>query len=69
MISRIDLSGVWGFRIDGEKAGIKGKFWELPANDEIFLPSTTSQQKKGSYNAAREEFPCLKLHRDIGYAV
>lgn len=68
MISRIDLSGVWGFRIDGEKAGINGKFWELPANDEIFLPSTTSQQKKGSYNAAREEFHLTDEYSFEGYA-
>jgi len=55
MISKIDLSGAWGFRADEEKKGIENHFYSSAYEDKIFLPSTTSQQKKGRLNTKREE--------------
>ncbi|MBQ8959622.1 MAG: beta-glucuronidase [Ruminococcus sp.] len=55
MISKTDLSGSWGFRADEAMQGVSGRFWEIPPEDRIPLPSTTSAQRKGSPNTRREE--------------
>ena len=68
MIRKIELSGTWGFRADEEKAGIDRDLCNMPAEDDIYLPSTVSQQKKGRYNAEREEFRLTDEYSFEGYA-
>ncbi len=47
MISEIILDGTWGFRFDGAKEGISRRFFTIPYEDTIELPSTTSLSRKG----------------------
>jgi hypothetical protein len=63
MYSKIDLSGIWNFQLDANKQGIK-----QPFNDEILLPGTTSNSKKGKKNE-RIELGCLTdEYKFEGYA-
>ncbi|WP_160675963.1 sugar-binding domain-containing protein [Clostridium sp. C8-1-8] len=63
MYSKIDLSGIWNFQLDANKQGIK-----KPFNDEILLPGTTSNSKKGKKNE-RIELGCLTdEYKFEGYA-
>ena len=55
MIRKIDISGTWGFRADGEKKGIKAEYFTAAPEDTIELPSTTSIAKKGAPDAKHED--------------
>jgi hypothetical protein len=54
MITRIDLSGKWGFCLDKEKSGINKNFQSTQFIDSIYLPSTVSEAKKGVRQTGRK---------------
>lgn len=55
MIKTIDLSGNWNFALDADKAGIKKQYYHnLPGDDTISLPGTTSIAKKGTASDVKE---------------
>lgn len=54
MLTKIDLSGNWGLRLDKEKLGQDRKFYMSTPDDQINLPSTTSLSKKGTPNTEQE---------------
>ncbi|GKX66468.1 sugar-binding domain-containing protein [Inconstantimicrobium mannanitabidum] len=63
MYKTIDLSGIWNFQLDGDKKGA-----EMPFNDTITLPGTTSYYKKGVKNV-NVEIGCLTdEYKFEGYA-
>jgi hypothetical protein len=47
IMGKINLSGSWGFCLDGEKAGIRKEFYREVLQDTIVLPATVSTAKKG----------------------
>ena len=55
MINKTDLSGIWAFRLDKNCSGINSEFFNTVPDDTITLPSTTSQQHKGSPNPKAEQ--------------
>lgn len=63
MYMKIDLSGIWKFRLDEEKQGM-----HLPYNDTIVLPNTTSHAKKGNKNEAVEIWHLTDEYQFEGYA-
>lgn len=68
MLRSIDLSGVWGFRADEEMKGVGERFFDLDPDDEIVLPSTTSQQKKGNIDPEPEDGSLTDEYAYEGYA-
>ncbi len=68
MISKIDLSGEWGLRLDEDKKGIENEFYEQKGNDTIILPSTTSIAKKGKFNTEVETGFLTDEYAFEGYA-
>lgn len=46
-MSSIDLRGRWDFCLDGEKVGIKNKYFINKLKDSIVLPTTVAEAKKG----------------------
>lgn len=49
----IDLSGKWSFQLDADKVGVEGKWYEKDLEDEVTLPGTTDENKKGLPNTKR----------------
>lgn len=64
MITKIDISGEWQFRADGE---MSGSYLDKP-DDIIILPSTVSLSGKGRINNTREEYHLTDEHSFEGYA-
>ena len=54
MIKNLNLSGTWDFSMDPKKTGIERKIFAEPFADEITLPGTISQAKKGTPSDKRE---------------
>lgn len=55
MMKTIDLSGIWNFALDQDKAGINDTFYhDFPSKDTITLPGTTSIAKKGTPSEVKE---------------
>lgn len=48
MIAKLDLSGRWGFCLDEEKEGLDLEFFHKKFQDNIVLPTTVSEAKKGT---------------------
>lgn len=46
MKSKIDLSGMWEFCLDGDKKGMEQEFYNRHFSDTIALPGTTSEAKR-----------------------
>jgi hypothetical protein len=63
MYSKIDLSGIWNFQLDKEKQGA-----QIPFNDTITLPGTTSYYKKGKKNEDAEVGCLTDEYKFEGYA-
>jgi hypothetical protein len=63
MYSKIDLSGIWNFQLDKEKQGA-----QIPFNDTITLPGTTSYYKKGKKNEEAEVGCLTDEYKFEGYA-
>jgi hypothetical protein len=63
MYSKIDLSGIWNFQLDKEKQGA-----QIPFNDTITLPGTTSYYKKGEKNEEAEVGCLTDEYKFEGYA-
>lgn len=53
-MGKMNLSGNWGFCLDGEKAGIRKEYYKESFLDTIVLPATVSTAKKGK---AAEDIP------------
>ena len=68
MNNKIDLSGEWGFCLDGEKRGIAEHFETKDFWDVITLPGSTSCAKKGEPNRARETYFLTEVYKFEGYA-
>jgi hypothetical protein len=63
MYSKIDLSGIWNFQLDKGKQGA-----QIPFNDTITLPGTTSYYKKGEKNEDAEVGCLTDEYKFEGYA-
>lgn len=68
MNTKIDLSGEWGFCLDGEKRGIAEHFETKDFWDVISLPGSTSYAQKGEPNRARETYFLTEVYKFEGYA-
>lgn len=68
MIKNYDLSGVWKFGLDADKAGIDKAFYEVDLQDTITLPSTTALSKKGEVNTKQEDGCLTEVYPFEGYA-
>jgi len=51
--SIIDLSGTWRFQFDQDKVGVDQKWYIKILDDELRLPGTTDENKKGIRNTER----------------
>ncbi len=54
MNQSLSLAGIWQFRLDTEKQGLKEHYENIPYTDTITLPNTVSMAKKGTPDAKRE---------------
>ena len=52
--SILDLSGVWKFCLDADKAGIGEKYYGREFGDTIVLPGTTAEAHKGIHGDRKE---------------
>ncbi len=68
MTYQYDLSGSWAFRLDNEKQGLGLHYENEDFSDTIRLPGTTSEQKKGAPNEARETGSLTVSYLTEGYA-
>lgn len=57
MLEKIDLKGKWQFELDQQMKGIDECYFLRNLKDEMVLPTTTSEAKKGEYN----------LEENVGY--
>ncbi len=64
----LDLSGDWGFRLDGVKEGIQKEYFKEDFDDTICLPATTATAHKGEKNTARETGYLTEVYPFEGYA-
>lgn len=62
---RINLSGLWAFRLDSLDKGITEKWQEDSLNDSLYLPGTTDTNKKGVLNTRMDETTFLS--REYSY--
>lgn len=46
----IDLSGTWQFQLDPEKVGVEASWYSKQLADEVQLPGTTDENRKGTLN-------------------
>lgn len=46
----IDLSGAWQFQLDPGKAGVEASWYSKQLADEVQLPGTTDENRKGTLN-------------------
>ena len=58
MSIRISLHGIWDFQLDCEKQGLESHFELQKLNDQIQLPTTVSEAKKGN-PSSKTETGCL----------
>lgn len=65
---RIDLSGIWEFRLDADKEGIEQKFYRQTLEDTITLPATTAEAHKGIYGETKETACLTEPYHFEGYA-
>ena len=65
-----DLSSTWDFVLDEARKGLDEHYETKPElfTDTISLPGTTSEQKKGKLNDARETGYLTELYKMEGYA-
>ena len=68
MINKINLSGIWKFREDKALKGIEENYFLSVPDENIFLPSTTSAEKKGNPNPERETGFLTDEYAYEGYA-
>ncbi len=64
----LDLSGNWGFRLDGVKEGIRKEYFKEDFDDTICLPATTATAHKGEKNTAKETGYLTEVYPFEGYA-
>lgn len=65
---RMDLSGVWEFRLDAAKEGIRQKYYGRTLEDKIVLPTTTAEAHKGIHGDAKETGYLTEPYHFDGYA-
>lgn len=66
---KLNLSGVWQFALDGEKAGIRQEFYKKASfGDTIELPTTTAEAKKGEKGTERFTGYLTEIYHFEGYA-
>lgn len=65
---KIDLRGVWQFRLDAEKAGVEAGYYQQDYEDTITLPTTTAEAKKGRKSDAKETGYLTEPYHFEGYA-
>lgn len=64
-----NLSGIWQFALDREKAGLKQEFYKKTAfDDTIELPATTAEAKKGEKGTERFTDHLTETYHFEGYA-
>nr|WP_294492068.1 sugar-binding domain-containing protein [uncultured Anaerosporobacter sp.] len=68
MIKKYNLSGLWNFELDKDKAGIEKALYQASLQDTIELPSTTALSKKGEINLDREEGCLTQVYPFEGFA-
>ena len=68
MIKKYNLSGLWNFELDTDKAGIEKALYQASLQDTIELPSTTALSKKGEINLDREEGCLTQVYPFEGFA-
>lgn len=62
------IAGTWRFRLDASKKGIDRQYYKERLSDEIQLPGTTAENKKGEYNTAKEIAHLTETYPLTGYA-
>lgn len=62
------IAGTWRFRLDASKQGIDQYYYKGRLSDEIQLPGTTAENKKGEYNTAKEIAHLTETYPLNGYA-
>lgn len=64
----MNLSGIWKFRLDGDKAGLEAGYHKQDYEDTITLPTTTAEAKKGKKSQAKETGYLTEPYHFEGYA-
>ena len=64
----LDLSGVWQFFLDADKAGIRKKYYGREFEDTITLPGTTAEAHKGIHGNRKETGYLTEPYHFEGYA-
>ncbi|MDQ0062842.1 sugar-binding domain-containing protein [Paenibacillus harenae] len=62
------MAGSWRFHLDASKQGIENQYFKEKLSDEIQLPGTTAENRKGEYNTAREIAHLTETYPLSGYA-
>ncbi|WP_169082447.1 sugar-binding domain-containing protein [Paenibacillus sp. PL91] len=62
------IAGTWRFHLDALKQGIENQYYKGLMLDEIQLPGTTAENKKGEFNTAREVAHLTETYPLTGYA-
>jgi hypothetical protein len=64
----LSLDGQWRFALDPKNEGIANKWFQDDLKDQIRLPGTTDENRKGTLNEARETERLTRLFPYIGAA-
>lgn len=67
-MEKINLHGRWNFQLYKNKTGINEQLFNKNLNDEIILPTTTSEAGKGIENTDKEIGFLTDMHKFEGYA-
>jgi hypothetical protein len=62
------IAGTWRFCLDASKQGIERQYFKEKLQENIQLPGTTAENKKGEYNKAREIAHLTEAYPLVGYA-
>ncbi|WP_206669764.1 sugar-binding domain-containing protein [Paenibacillus luteus] len=62
------IAGTWRFQLDESKKGIDNHYYKEQLQDDIQLPGTTAENKKGEYDLAREVAHLTETYPLNGYA-
>jgi hypothetical protein len=66
--SWVPLAGPWQFALDPKNEGISQKWFRQRLKDQIHLPGTTDDNRKGPLNQARETEHLTRLYPYVGAA-
>ena len=65
---KVSLAGDWRFALDPQNEGVSGQWFQQDLADQIQLPGTTDEAKKGALNQTNETDRLTRLYPYVGAA-